>query len=51
VSIYREGDNLIPIVLRAGANTSESLEGLTSVQIPAVSREGSPVRRTRQEFG
>ena len=30
VSIYREGDNLIPIVLRAGAYTSESLEGLTS---------------------
>ena len=30
VSIYREGDNLIPIVLRAGAYTSKSLEGLTS---------------------
>jgi multidrug efflux pump subunit AcrB len=30
VSVYREGDNLIPIVLRAGAYTSESLEGLTS---------------------
>ena len=30
VSIYREGDNLIPIVLRATAYTSESLEGLTS---------------------
>lgn len=30
VSIYREGDNLIPIVLRATAHTSESLEGLTS---------------------
>src|ERR1700686_893896 len=30
VSIYREGDNLIPIVLRAGAYTSENLEGLTS---------------------
>jgi multidrug efflux pump subunit AcrB len=30
VSIYREGDNLIPIVLRAGVHTSESLEGLTS---------------------
>jgi multidrug efflux pump subunit AcrB len=30
VSIYREGDNLIPIVLRAEAYTSESLEGLTS---------------------
>jgi multidrug efflux pump subunit AcrB len=30
VSIYREGDNLIPIVLRAGAYTAESLEGLTS---------------------
>jgi multidrug efflux pump subunit AcrB len=30
VSIYREGDNLVPIVLRAGAHTSQSLEGLTS---------------------
>jgi multidrug efflux pump subunit AcrB len=30
VSIYREGDNLIPIVFRAGAYTSQSLEGLTS---------------------
>ena len=30
VSIYREGDNAIPIVLRAGAYTSQSLEGLTS---------------------
>ncbi|WP_208617506.1 efflux RND transporter permease subunit [Bradyrhizobium arachidis] len=30
VSTYREGDNLIPIVLRAGAYTSENLEGLTS---------------------
>ena len=30
VSIYREGDNLIPIVLRAGAYTSQKLEGLTS---------------------
>ena len=30
VSIYREGDNLIPIVLRASAYTSDSLEGLTS---------------------
>jgi multidrug efflux pump subunit AcrB len=30
VSIYREGDNSIPIVLRAGAYTSQSLEGLTS---------------------
>lgn len=30
VSIYREGDNLIPIVLRATAHTSETLEGLTS---------------------
>ncbi|MGC2811387.1 MAG: efflux RND transporter permease subunit [Bradyrhizobium sp.] len=30
VSIYREGDHLIPIVLRAGAYTSENLEGLTS---------------------
>jgi len=30
VSIYREGDNLIPIVLRTGAYTAESLEGLTS---------------------
>jgi multidrug efflux pump subunit AcrB len=31
VSIYREGDNSIPIVLRAGAETHSSLEGLTSV--------------------
>ncbi|MGC2087162.1 MAG: efflux RND transporter permease subunit [Bradyrhizobium sp.] len=30
VSFYREGDNIIPIVLRAGAYTSQSLEGLTS---------------------
>ena len=30
VSIYRENDNTIPIVLRAGAQTRESLEGLTS---------------------
>jgi multidrug efflux pump subunit AcrB len=30
VSIYRENDNAIPIVLRAGAETHESLEGLTS---------------------
>src|SRR6202035_842533 len=30
VSIYREGENLIPIVLRAGSHTSQSLEGLTS---------------------
>lgn len=30
VSIYREGDNTIPIVLRAGAATYQSLEGLTS---------------------
>jgi multidrug efflux pump subunit AcrB len=30
VSTYREGDNLIPIMLRAGAHTSQSLEGLTS---------------------
>jgi multidrug efflux pump subunit AcrB len=30
VSIYRENDNTIPIVLRAGAETYESLEGLTS---------------------
>jgi multidrug efflux pump subunit AcrB len=30
VSIYREGDNAIPIVLRAGAYTSQSLEGLNS---------------------
>jgi multidrug efflux pump subunit AcrB len=30
VSVYREQDNLIPIVLRAGAHTSQSLEGLTS---------------------
>ncbi|WP_309486771.1 efflux RND transporter permease subunit [Bradyrhizobium sp. SHOUNA76] len=29
-SIYREGDNAIPIVLRAGAYTSQNLEGLTS---------------------
>ena len=30
VSIYREGDNTIPIELRAGAATYQSLEGLTS---------------------
>ena len=30
VSIYREGDNTIPIALRAGEATSRSLEGLTS---------------------
>jgi multidrug efflux pump subunit AcrB len=30
VSNYREGDNSIPIVLRAGAQTHTSLEGLTS---------------------
>jgi multidrug efflux pump subunit AcrB len=30
VSIYRENDNAIPIVIRAGAETHESLEGLTS---------------------
>jgi multidrug efflux pump subunit AcrB len=30
VSTYREGDNTIPIVLRAGAATYQSLEGLTS---------------------
>jgi multidrug efflux pump subunit AcrB len=30
VSVYREGDNVIPIVLRAGAYTAQSLEGLTS---------------------
>ena len=30
VSIYREGEDSIPIVLRAGAYTSQSLEGLTS---------------------
>ena len=30
VSTYREGDNTIPIVLRAGAETHRSLEGLTS---------------------
>jgi multidrug efflux pump subunit AcrB len=30
VSIYREGDNNIPITLRAGAATYQSLEGLTS---------------------
>ncbi len=31
VSVYRENDNTIPIVLRAGAETHQSLEGLTSV--------------------
>ena len=31
VSVYREGDNSIPIVLRTGAETHSSLEGLTSV--------------------
>jgi multidrug efflux pump subunit AcrB len=30
VSIYREGDNSIPIVLRAGAETHRNVEGLTS---------------------
>jgi multidrug efflux pump subunit AcrB len=30
VSVYREGDNTIPITLRAGAATYQSLEGLTS---------------------
>jgi len=30
VSIYREGDNTIPIALRASAETYQSLEGLTS---------------------
>jgi multidrug efflux pump subunit AcrB len=30
VSTYRENDNTIPIVLRAGAETRQSLEGLTS---------------------
>ena len=30
VSIYREGDNAIPIALRAGEATYQSLEGLTS---------------------
>jgi len=30
VSVYRESDNTIPIVLRAGAETHQSLEGLTS---------------------
>lgn len=30
VSIYREGDNTIPIALRASAATYQSLEGLTS---------------------
>ena len=30
VSTYREGDNTIPIVLRTGAETHQSLEGLTS---------------------
>jgi multidrug efflux pump subunit AcrB len=33
VSIYRENDNTIPIVLRAGAQTRESLEGLTSASL------------------
>jgi multidrug efflux pump subunit AcrB len=33
VSIYREGDNAIPIVLRAGADTSHNLEGLTSASL------------------
>jgi multidrug efflux pump subunit AcrB len=31
VSVYREDDNSIPIVLRAGAETHSSLDGLTSV--------------------
>lgn len=30
VSVYREGENSIPIVMRAGATTFNSLEGLTS---------------------
>ena len=30
VSTYREGDNLIPIALRGGVETYQSLEGLTS---------------------
>jgi multidrug efflux pump subunit AcrB len=30
VSIYREGDNSIPIVLRAGAETHQSIEGLSN---------------------
>ncbi|WP_284312613.1 efflux RND transporter permease subunit, partial [Labrys miyagiensis] len=30
VSVYREKDNTIPIVLRAGAETNQSLEGLTN---------------------
>ncbi|RZN26337.1 efflux RND transporter permease subunit [Bradyrhizobium sp. Leo121] len=30
VSVYREGDNSIPIVFRAGAETHRSIEGLTS---------------------
>src|ERR1700694_5859893 len=30
VSVYRENDIIIPIVLRAGAETHQSLEGLTS---------------------
>lgn len=34
VSVYREGDNAIPIVLRADAYTSRSLEGLTSATFP-----------------
>jgi multidrug efflux pump subunit AcrB len=33
VSTYREGDNTIPIVLRAGAETHQSVEGLTSATI------------------
>jgi multidrug efflux pump subunit AcrB len=31
VSVYREGDQTIPITLRAGAETHASLDGLTSV--------------------
>jgi multidrug efflux pump subunit AcrB len=33
VSTYREGDNTIPIVLRAGAETHQSVEGLTSATL------------------
>ena len=33
VSTYREGDTLIPITLRGGVETSQSLEGLTSATL------------------
>ena len=33
VSTYREGDNLIPITLRGGVETYQSLEGLTSATL------------------